>query len=100
MTKGVLPMAFRTKSCLLLALLAAGCGVANDVPPPPSTPAPAASADGGQYRLPAEPAGARGVLQVRKEAKDGEDVVVVGRVGGSAKPFVAGRASFTIVDPS
>src|SRR4051794_21107581 len=43
---------------------------------------------------------ARGVIEVRKEAKDGDEVVVVGRVGGSTKPFVEGRASFLIVDPS
>lgn len=52
------------------------------------------------YLLAAEPAGAKGVLDVKQAAKDDDDVVVVGRVGGSAVPLVKGRASFTIVDPS
>src|SRR5262249_5187365 len=47
-----------------------------------------------------EPAGAKGVLEVKQAAKDGDDIVVVGCVGGRAAPLVKGRASFTIVDPS
>ena len=39
------------------------------------------------------------MLAVRQESKDGEDVVIVGRIGGSRKPFT-GRAAFTIVDDS
>jgi hypothetical protein len=53
-----------------------------------------------RYLLQEEPSGAKGVLDLRKEAKDGEDIVVVGRVGGRVEPFVKGRTSFTIVDPS
>jgi hypothetical protein len=40
------------------------------------------------------------VIAVRKEAKDGDEVVVAGRVGGDEKPFTEGRAMFLIVDPS
>jgi hypothetical protein len=40
------------------------------------------------------------VLEVRKQANDGDEVLILGRVGGSRKPLVAGRAAFTIVDPS
>jgi hypothetical protein len=60
--------------------------------------APAALAEGKKYLLPSEPAGAKGVIDVRKDAKDGEEVVVVGRVGGSSTPFTPGRTSFLIVD--
>lgn len=56
--------------------------------------------EGAKYLLAAEPADAKGVIQVREQAKDGEAVVVVGRVGGSKEPCVKGRAAFTIVDPS
>ena len=52
------------------------------------------------YLLAAEPAGSRGVIELRKEAKDGDEVVVAGRVGGSKEPIVKGRAAFTIVDSS
>jgi hypothetical protein len=40
------------------------------------------------------------VIQAREQAKDGDLIVVIGRVGGSRKPCVEGRAAFTIVDPS
>jgi hypothetical protein len=46
------------------------------------------------------PAGAKEVLAVRKDAKQGDEVVLRGRVGGSKTPFVAGRASFQLVDAS
>lgn len=38
------------------------------------------------------------VQQVRSTSKNDDVVVVVGRVGGSAKPFVDGLGVFTIVD--
>jgi hypothetical protein len=61
---------------------------------------PAAAAEGKKYLLDAEPAGARGVLETRKQAKDGDEVVMVGRIAGSKKPFVEGRASFAVTDLS
>jgi hypothetical protein len=48
--------------------------------------------------LTAKPAGALGVIQARKEAKDKQDVIVVGRIGGDMKPFIDGIAAFSIVD--
>ena len=91
---------------LFLALIA-GCS------PPPSTerpnddrdtpidrPDPAALAVGKKYVLPTEPASVKGVIDVREKAKDGDEVVVVGRVGGSSKPFTEGRAAFLLVDDS
>src|SRR5262249_12834206 len=53
-----------------------------------------------RYLLQEEPPDAKGVLDLKKDAKDGEDIVIVGRVGGRVEPFVKGRTSFTIVDPS
>ena len=52
------------------------------------------------YLLPDEPAGAKNVLEVKQAAKDGDDVLIVGRIGGGKKPFLEGLAGFTIVDPS
>jgi hypothetical protein len=77
---------------LLAAAWGAGCG--KDAPPgsPP--------ADGDRYLLSEEPAGARGVKNVRERARDGDEVVVVGRIGGDARPWVEGRAAFWIVDPT
>lgn len=45
-----------------------------------------------------EPKQALGVIALRKEAKDGDEVVIEGRVGGAVDPWVEGRAAFQIVD--
>lgn len=45
-----------------------------------------------------EPPGAKEVAAVKASAKEGDEVVVRGRVGGSSKPIVAGRAVFTLAD--
>jgi hypothetical protein len=78
-------------------LLAAGCReqVAeresnNSTPAAPSS----------KYLLSTEPEGAEDVIQVRKDAADTDDVVVVGRIGGSEKPWIDKLAAFSIVDPS
>ena len=58
------------------------------------------SIDGSQFLLPAEPEGAGEVIQVRESAADGDDIIVVGRIGGSENPWIEGRAAFSIVDNS
>ena len=58
------------------------------------------SPEGEKYRLDAEPAGAQEVIKVRADAADGDEVVVVGRIGGDVNPWIDGRAAFTIVDNS
>lgn len=63
----------------------------------PEVAAPAAAKS--DVLVAAEPAGGIGVGEARKMAKDGGEIVVVGRIGGSEKPFVTGLAAFTIVDP-
>jgi hypothetical protein len=47
-----------------------------------------------------EPKGAVEVLALKKNAKDQQDVVVVGRIGGRVNPWVKGTAVFPIVDTS
>ena len=37
---------------------------------------------------------------VREEAANDDDVLIVGRIGGSSNPWIEGRAAFTIVDLS
>ncbi|MAT72516.1 MAG: hypothetical protein CMJ58_23690 [Planctomycetaceae bacterium] len=56
--------------------------------------------DGSAYLLPSEPEGAKDVIAVREAAADGEEVLVVGRIGGSENPWIDGRAAFSIVDNS
>ncbi|MFH1303568.1 MAG: hypothetical protein ABIK07_21140 [Planctomycetota bacterium] len=50
--------------------------------------------------LTSEPAGAKEVIDARKSAVNDEEVVLVGRIGGSENPWVDGRAVFSIVDNS
>lgn len=58
------------------------------------------SVDGAKYLLKKEPGGAKEVIDARKSVKDGDEVVIVGRIGGSENPWIKGRAAFTIVDTS
>jgi hypothetical protein len=51
------------------------------------------------YLVADEPAGAIPVGEARDKSEDGQDVTLVGRIGGSSKPFVDGLAAFTFVDP-
>ncbi len=56
------------------------------------------AADQKGYLLEEEPKDAKAVIKVRKEAKNGDEVVVVGRIGGRTNPWVKGAAAFSIVD--
>ncbi len=83
---------------LLAGVLAAGC---NQIKTDGKTPVATLNEDDStKYVLVDEPAGAKPVLAVRQESKDGDDVVVVGRIGGEVKPWVEGKAAFWIVDAS
>ena len=78
------------------AVVIVGCTKTD--PAPKNVPDPKASAEAkAKYLLASEPDGAKGVIDVRSQAKDNDEVVVVGRIGGSKEPFT-GRAAFTIVD--
>jgi hypothetical protein len=80
---------------LLAAFLLIGCVPTREAPGE-KKPAVDVSAQ----TLAAEPSGAKDVVAVREASKDGDEVVVVGRVGGSARPFVEGRCAFTLIDTS
>lgn len=47
-----------------------------------------------------EPSGAAEVGAAKASASEGETIIVRGRIGGSASPFVEGRAVFTVADLS
>ncbi|HUG89694.1 MAG TPA: hypothetical protein VML55_02600 [Planctomycetaceae bacterium] len=79
--------------------LAAGCGTGVGESAA-ERPAEAGPTDSSQYVLAAEPEGAKGVREVRNTSADGDEVVIVGRVGGAEDPFLRGYAGFTIVDAS
>ena len=80
----------------VLALMVLAVGCSRPAPQQQASEAPAASSD---FLLAARPADVQGVALVRSgDGKDGDTVVVEGRIGGSEKPFVDGLAAFTIVD--
>ena len=81
----------------LAVVLFAGCGRGGSAPEPG---AGKSTADGTKYLLTEEPPDAKGVREVRSGAADGEEIVVVGRIGGEVTPWVEGLAAFSIVDTS
>ncbi|QDT04990.1 hypothetical protein K227x_33880 [Rubripirellula lacrimiformis] len=77
-----------------VSLVAAGCGQSETA----STAGKAAAVDS-QYAATSEPDGAMPVGEARESIEDGQDVTLVGVIGGSTDPFVDGLAAFTVVDP-
>jgi hypothetical protein len=66
-----------------------------------STPAAAAPSSELQSVLAAAPAGdAQEIHLIRTTAKPGDEITISGKIMGNAKPFVEGRAAFTVADPS
>jgi hypothetical protein len=80
---------------LLIAFHLVGCGTSTPPPEQISTQPPDP-----RYLLTEQPAEAKPVIDVRKDAKDGDEIVIAGRIGGDVDPWVKGRAAFLIVDPS
>ncbi|MDB5340747.1 MAG: signal peptide-domain containing protein, partial [Planctomycetaceae bacterium] len=85
----------------LLMIAVVGCGQSA----PPATPTAATQAatpavDNSKFLLTAVPESAQDVIAARKGAKDGDDIVIEGRIGGDVNPWVDGRAAFQIVDRS
>jgi hypothetical protein len=81
---------------LLLLISASGC----DKPAAQATSATAnkPSIDKSQYILQEEPAGAVGVMIAREDMHDQDDIVLLGRIGGRANPWIEGRAAFMVID--
>jgi len=52
-----------------------------------------------QYEAEIEPADAMPVGEAKEKIEDGQDITLVGIIGGSSQPFVEGLAAFTVVDP-
>src|SRR5687767_13723238 len=83
-----------------MALVFVGCGGAL-APTAKCDYVTATSASAGLpagLMLTAAPAGAKDVVAVKSEAKEGDAVVVRGAIGGRVKTFVSGFAMFTIGD--
>ena len=84
-------------SMILVAFVVVGCSQGPDDSP---GVAQGPTIDGSKFVLADEPQGAAEVIAARDSARDAEEVVVVGRIGGSHQPWVEGVAAFSIVDSS
>lgn len=95
---------FTAKLALASLIAATGCSSSStpaakkevavqEAPPKPSP-------EGEKLILAALPEGHQTVIQAREAVKDGDEVAVLGRIGGSVDPWVEGRAAFQIVDPA
>jgi len=94
------------KASIFLALLTSlgllslsGCGKTTESSAIAAT-ATTIEIDGTKFLLNEEPTGAVGVIAARESAEDGKPLVLVGRIGGAANPWIDGRAAFTLLDAS
>lgn len=93
------------KTCLTLfvipgcLLFAAGC-TEDSSPTTETSNALTPSIDGSKYLLNEEPSDVATVIEAREQSEDGEEIALVGRIGGSVNPWIEGRAAFSIVDPT
>ncbi len=89
-----------TAATLLITAVFAGCQQESSTQTKLDPAASSTSIDGAKFLLTSQPDGAEDVIKVREAAKDGDDVVIVGRIGGGENPWIEGRAAFSIVDGS
>lgn len=82
-----------------MGFLVLGCGPADTAPT--ETVGTESSSDPlvSSYLLESEPSGAIPVGEARANVADGQEITLIGVIGGSTKPFVEDFAVFTIVDP-
>jgi len=78
-------------SGLLMLAMLLGCG--DDAADPPKV-----AIDAAPYLLKEPPAAAQEVKVIHESAGVNQEVVVVGKIGGSSNPWIEGRAAFNIVD--
>lgn len=79
---------------------ATGCAQESPDAATVTSNASASAIDGSTFLLSEEPSTAATVIEARENSRDGDEIVLVGRIGGSANPWVEGRAAFSIVDQS
>ena len=93
-------MKYVISSVALLAFAAGLCGCGDSSTLEPDVSATTASINGDQFLLVDEPDGSIGVIEARDTAENGQPIVIVGRIGGAANPWIEGRAAFTLLDAS
>lgn len=80
--------------CTIIVMLVAtlaGCNNKSEQKP--------TNIDGSLYQLTSSPGDAISIMELRNVAKNNDEVVVVGRIGGR-QPWIEGLSAFTLVDSS
>lgn len=92
---------FATGFAAILALSSSGCGQATNSNTATTSIKATVPSDAGEKLLLKEaPEKSEDVIAVREQAKDGDEVIIEGHIGGAVDPWVKDRAVFTIVDRS
>ncbi len=78
-------------STILMAITLGGCG---------GSPTPPDAGAGTSWLLAEMPAAAVPVAEAKRTAREGDEVVVRGRIGGRREPMTAGSAVFVMIDPA
>lgn len=86
----------RVMACLAL-IAAVGCQGSDEKK---EDQASKSKYDGAKFVLSAEPDGGQHVKAALESVKNEDDIVIVGRIGGSTDPWIKNRAAFSIVDPA
>lgn len=81
----------------LAVVLGAGCDSPEVATTPKADAAPAEPLPASLF-VQSAPDGATGVVEARQKAKEGDEVVLRGRVGGTESPLVENRAVLTLLD--
>jgi len=84
----------RTGLLLLTLVIEIALGGCGDAPTPAAPAAPAT------WLVAALPAGAIPVAQAKQSAREGDRIVIRGRIGGRRDPMTAGVAVFVMIDPA
>lgn len=99
MTRKTTAMCVAMAACLAMGV--AGCEKSKPTDKP-TTKAPeqgtTAAVIPASYFAASEPASAKGIDEIKKSAKVGDQVVLRGRIAGRVDPFTQGRAEFMMTD--
>ena len=86
-------------TCAIALAVVAGCDRTGTVSKNPDAAPPAAALPAGLI-VASAPADAKGVIELKGAAKDGDEVVIRGIVGGKEDPVAANQAMVTLLDTS
>ena len=91
-------MTYHTLTAFAASFLLAGCGTDSTSPASDTKTEATPNASKSSWILASAPVGAISVTQAKAQAKEGDEIVIRGRIGGRHSPMQADSTVFTIVD--